>query len=135
MTVQPLDTIRSYHAHIYFDGPAQRAAAEALRAEIAERFSVLLGRWHDRLVGPHRRPMYQVAFAPAEFPRLVPWLMLNRRGLAVLIHPETGQPRRDHLAHAMWLGEILDIDASPLAESAAGPEPAIIPNTQPAVTP
>lgn len=135
MTVQPLDAIRSYHAHIYFDGPEQRRAAEALREEIAQRFSVLLGRWHDRLVGPHTRPMYQVAFAPAEFARLVPWLMLNRRGLAVLIHPNTGRSRPDHLTHAMWLGEILDINAAPLSEHDTEPEPEIIPNTQPTVTP
>lgn len=135
MTVQPLQTIQGYHAHIYFDGPEQRAAAEILREEIAQRFSVLLGRWHDRLVGPHTRPMYQVAFAPAEFARLVPWLMLNRRGLAVLIHPETGHSRRDHLIHAMWLGEILDINAAPLSEDRAEPGPAIVPNTHPTVTP
>lgn len=135
MTVQPLDTIRSYHAHIYFDGPEQRRAAEALREEIAQRFSVLLGRWHDKLVGPHMRPMYQVAFAPAEFARLVPWLMVNRRGLAVLVHPNTGHPRPDHLTHAMWLGEILDINAAPLPDREAEPEPEIVPNTQPTVTP
>jgi DOPA 4,5-dioxygenase len=134
MTVQPLDTIQSYHAHIYFDGPEQRRLAEALRAEIADRFSVLLGRWHDRLVGPHTRPMYQVAFAPVEFARFVPWLMLNRRGLAVLIHPNTGQPKADHLLHAIWLGEILDIDARPLSDR-DDPEPEIVPNTQPTAKP
>src|SRR5262245_56621448 len=100
MAVQSLSAIHSYHAHIYFDGPEQRAAAEALREEIDQRFSVMIGRWHDRPVGPHLRPMYQLAFLPAEFPRLVPWLMLNRRGLAVLIHPNTNHPRPDHLAHA-----------------------------------
>lgn len=61
--------------------------------------------------------------------------MLNRRGLAVLIHPETGQPRADHLLHAMWLGEVLDINAGPLPERSAEAEPALIPNTQPTVTP
>lgn len=101
MTVQPLDTIKSYHAHIYFDGVEQRNAAEILREEIGQRFPVLLGRWHDRLVGPHTIPMYQVAFAVAEFSRFVPWLMINRRGLAVLIHPDTGHPRSDHVNHAI----------------------------------
>lgn len=135
MTVQPLATIRSYHAHIYFDGPEQRAVAEALREEIAQRFSVMIGRWHDRPVGPHTRPMYQLAFLPTEFPRLVPWLMLNRHGLAVLVHPNTGHPRPDHLAHAMWLGEILEIDARPLPEHGSEPESEIVPNTRPATTP
>src|SRR5438093_12845958 len=134
MTVQPLDTIKSYHAHIYFDGPEQRHAAEILREEIGQRFPVLLGRWHDRLVGPHTRPMYQVAFAVAEFPRFVPWLMINRRGLAMLIHPDTGHPRSDHVDHAMWLGEILKLNAEPLSERAE-PVLEIIPNTQPIIAP
>ena len=135
MAVKSLDTIQSYHAHIYFDGPAQRCIAEILREEIAQRFSVLVGRWHDRLVGPHTRPMYQVVFATEAFPRLVPWLMINRRGLAVLIHPNTGHPRRNHLSDAMWLGEILDINAGPLGDYASEPESEIVPNTHPTETP
>jgi DOPA 4,5-dioxygenase len=135
MTIQPLDTIRNYHAHIYFDGPEQRRVAEALREEIGQRFSVLLGRWHDRLVGPHMRPMYQVAFSTPEFPRLVPWLMINRRGLAVLVHPNTGRSKSDHLVHALWLGEILGVNAASLSDQDEGPEPEIVPNTHPSVAP
>jgi aromatic ring-cleaving dioxygenase len=135
MTIQKLDSIRSYHAHIYFEGQEQRHLAEALREEIGARFSVRLGRWHDRLVGPHTRPMYQVSFAPGEFPLLVPWLMMNRRGLAVLIHPNTGQPKADHLLHALWLGENLAIDAAPLPDRDDAPEPPIELNTAPNVKP
>ena len=134
VTVQPLDTIHSYHAHIYFDGPDQRSIAETLREEIAQRFSVVLGRWHDKLVGPHTRPMYQVAFQPAEFARFVPWLMVNRRGLAVLVHPNTGRPRADHLEHALWLGEILTVDATPLPDS-TDHEDELVPNTAPTMEP
>lgn len=136
MTAQPVETIRSYHAHIYFDGAEQRRVAELLRAEIAQRFTVRLGRWHDRLVGPHMRPMYQVAFLPAEFPRFVPWLMINRRGLAVLIHPNTGRPKADHLTHALWLGEILDINATPLPDDEKDADPLETePNTNPSLRP
>jgi len=134
VTVQPLDSIRSYHAHIYFDGPEQRRLAEALRAEIADRFSVRIGRWHDRLIGPHTRPMYQVAFLPAEFPRFVPWLMVNRRGLAVLIHPNTGRSKSDHLMHALWLGEILEINAASLSDEEEI-ELEMEPNTNPTAQP
>ena len=49
--------------------------------------------------------MYQVAFAVAEFPRLVPWLMLNRDGLDVLVHPLSGDSLADHTRFAMWLGQ------------------------------
>jgi len=93
MTVQPLNTIRSYHAHIYFENAEQRSVAAILRDEIAQRFSVLIGSWHELPIGPHVRPMYQVAFSTAEFPKFVPWLMINRRGLAALVHPNTGHPR------------------------------------------
>jgi DOPA 4,5-dioxygenase len=113
MTVLPINAIQSYHAHIYFDGPEQRDIAESLRQQIAQRFSVQIGRWWDQPIGPHARPMYQVAFATAEFGRFVPWLMVNRRGLAVLIHPNTGEPKSDHLSRALWLGEILDINEGP----------------------
>lgn len=135
MALQKLDSIRSYHAHVYFDGAEQRRLAEALREEIGARFSVRLGRWHDRLVGPHARPMYQVSFEPEAFPRFVPWLMLNRRGLAVLVHPNTGRPKADHLQHALWLGEILAVDAATLPDRDDTPEPPIELNTDPKLEP
>src|SRR4051812_9437739 len=135
MTAQSIGTIRTYHAHVYFEGPAQRRVAETLREAIAQRFSVRLGRWHDRPVGPHTRPMYQVSFAPAEFPRFVPWLMLNRGGLAVLIHPNTGRSKSDHLIHALWLGEILPIDSAPLSDEDDDIDPELVPNTEPVLEP
>lgn len=101
--------ITSYHAHIYWRSPEERAAALALRQWIGERFGVAMGRVHDQAVGPHLQPMYQVAFTPDVFPRLVPWLMLNRGALSVLIHPNTGRARDDHLLHALWLGEPLTL--------------------------
>ena len=107
--LQPLAAIGSFHAHIYFDGPAQRETAMALREQIGQRFGVTLGRVHDGLVGPHARAMYQVAFDVASFGNFVPWLMLNRQGLTVLVHPNTRDSRRDHLTHALWMGEVLDI--------------------------
>jgi DOPA 4,5-dioxygenase len=134
--VQPINTIQSYHAHIYFDGPEQRDVALTLRHEIAERFPVQMGGVHDRAIGPHMRPMYQVAFSPPEFGRIVPWLMINLRGLAILVHPNTSRPKRDHLCDAMWLGENLGINDGPfLVESQSEPEPNIIPNTRPTVQP
>jgi aromatic ring-cleaving dioxygenase len=105
----------AYHAHVYYDPRATRDVAEQVRAGIAEWFpSARLGRWHELPVGPHTRAMFQVAFGSELFPALVPWLMLNRRSLSVLVHPETGDARADHLAHAAWLGEQLPLDASVL---------------------
>ena len=100
--------IRSYHAHIYYD-PETRPQAERLREAIGRAFAVQLGRWHDEPVGPHPTSMYQVAFAAEEFARLVPWLMLNRGGLDVLVHPQTEDAYRDHAVHALWLGTKLPL--------------------------
>jgi aromatic ring-cleaving dioxygenase len=106
-----MSAIIDYHAHIYFDGPDERALAAALRDRLASLFpAARLGAWHDRPVGPHTLPMYQVAFLPALFPTLVPWLMLNRTGLSVLVHPETGDDVTDHAEHAAWLGRPLALD-------------------------
>jgi DOPA 4,5-dioxygenase len=109
--------ISGYHAHVYY-APETRAAAEAVRAALGAGFAVQLGRWHDRPVGPHPTSMYQVAFAVEEFPRLVPWLMLNRRGLSVLVHPLTGDDVADHSAHALWLGPPLPLRLEALRENA-----------------
>lgn len=95
--------ISGYHAHIYYT-PATRATAAALREAIGQRFTAELGRWHDEPVGPHPVSMYQVAFPAAAFPRLVPWLMLNRAGLDILVHPLSGDAYEDHSRYALWLG-------------------------------
>jgi len=95
--------ISGYHAHVYYH-PETRERAERLRGGIAERFAARLGSWHDEPVGPHPIAMYQVAFAIDEFSRLVPWLMLNRDGLDVLVHPITEDAVADHSRNALWLG-------------------------------
>jgi aromatic ring-cleaving dioxygenase len=102
--------ITSYHAHIYYDPAATREAASRIRNAIAERFPMAqLGRWHDVPVGPHPIAMYQVAFAVEDFPRLVPWLMLNRGELVILVHPNTDDEYEDHAHHAVWLGAKLPL--------------------------
>ena len=53
--------------------------------------------------------MHQVVFGPGQFSLIVPWLLLNRRGLTILVHPETGDDYEDHAQHALWLGAILPL--------------------------
>ena len=106
-------TITGYHAHIYYDVSTREIAAH-VREGLGARFEVRLGRWHDTPVGPHPISMYQVAFAVAEFPRVVPWLMIHREGLDVLVHPETGDDVIDHTDHALWLGTKLELNIDAL---------------------
>jgi DOPA 4,5-dioxygenase len=128
--------ILSWHAHVYYDPATTRPRADALRQRIGERFHVQLGRWHDVPVGPHTAAMYQVAFAADVFASFVPWLMLHRAGLTVLVHPNTLAPRDDHLEHALWLGAPLPLKEAVLPlRIGVDEESAIVPNTTPQLGP
>lgn len=108
--------VSGYHVHIYYEERDGPAAARALRDAIAERFDVELGMWRDKPGGPHPAPMFQLNFAVESFAEIVPWLMLNRGGLNLLVHPETGDDVADHGDHALWLGQTLPIDFEAVRE-------------------
>jgi len=129
-----ISEITSYHAHIFYDPAATRLEAERLRGWIDERFAVTLGRWHDVKVGPHDQAMFQVAFAADLVSTLVPWLMLNHGRLSVLVHPNTTNPRRDHLVNPIWIGPPLAVHGEKLPEEATV-EQAPSPNTHPVLRP
>jgi aromatic ring-cleaving dioxygenase len=80
--------------------PGRRAAAQA----IGSKFSVEFGPLSDEPRGPHPISQFNVIFKIAEFQNLVPWLMLNRGGLDVLVHPLTESSYDDHSKNALWLG-------------------------------
>ena len=95
--------LKGYHAHVYY-GAATRPVAERLRNTIVARFAVKPGAFSDEPRGPHPVPQFNVIFEAAEFQNIVPWLMLNREGLNVLVHPLTESSYDDHSTHALWLG-------------------------------
>ncbi|HEY7663661.1 MAG TPA: DOPA 4,5-dioxygenase family protein [Xanthobacteraceae bacterium] len=110
--------IRDYHAHVYYDPASSRDRAARLRERVAEAFpQATLGRWHDELVGPHPQSMYQIAFPCELLASFLPWLMLNRDGLTILLHPGTGNPYADHSDHAVWLGDILPLRLETLRDT------------------
>lgn len=105
--------IDSFHAHVYYNSAARETAAR-VREQLGDRFEVQLGRWHDQPIGPHPTSMYQVAFLPDQFAQIVPWLMLHREGLDILLHPNTGDAVADHTNHALWLGDKLNLNIDSL---------------------
>ena len=105
--------IRDWHAHVYFDA-ATRDTAWALRERIEKSFDIKMGRFHEKPVGPHPRHSYQVHFRNDQLAPLIAWFTLNRGGLTVLMHPNTGQELEDHRDRAMWLGASETLDLSVL---------------------
>lgn len=134
MEVRRIAEVASYHAHIYFDPQTRRSDANAIREAAGERFAVRLGAIHGGPVGPHSQAMFQIAFAPELFGTLVPWLMLNHRGLSILVHPNTANEKRDHLVDAIWIGRPLAVDEAPLPAQTE-PQPAGEVNTAPTLAP
>jgi aromatic ring-cleaving dioxygenase len=108
--------IWGYHAHVYFVDETSDAALR-IREELPRRFRVELGRMLPAL-GPHPTPFFVASFGLDQFDKVVPWLMLNREGLSILVHPRTGtvganigeHELADHTAHAAWLGTPLSLD-------------------------
>jgi aromatic ring-cleaving dioxygenase len=64
--------------------------------------------------------MFEVnLFTPAQFGAFIPWLVINRGPLSVLVHPNTVDPvtgkrdaERDHTQRATWMGERVLLDMS-----------------------
>ena len=70
-------------------------------------------------MGPHPVAMFEVnLFTPAQFGAFIPWLVINRGPLSVLVHPNTINPEtgeheegeRDHTQRATWMGERIPLD-------------------------
>jgi DOPA 4,5-dioxygenase len=109
--------IGSWHAHVYFDAE-RRDAAWALRGLIETELAgrVVLGRFHEKPVGPHPMWSYQLELAPAEFAFVTAWLALNHGALDVFLHPNTDDALRDHRDSALWIGQSHALKLSALSD-------------------
>ena len=103
--------IRDFHAHIYFD-PDELAAAQSLAAEAQVRFGVPIGHFHLRPVGPHPRGSCQLTVPTKQFGDFAQWAALNRGGLTIFAHAETGDDLADHTEHVIWFGPSEPLDLS-----------------------
>jgi len=131
----PYTKITSYHAHIYFDEDTYTKAA-LLRKWVVERFPVELGNWNLEPRGPHITPSYYFGFTNDLLPVVVPWLQLNSLGLTILLHPNSDDPRADHLYYTLWVNRSQPVNAwawKRPGEPGAPPREKIFPNIVPSV--
>jgi aromatic ring-cleaving dioxygenase len=103
--------IDGFHAHVYFDADTVTKARDLCERAAAE-FGVVMGRVHERNVGPHPMWSCQLGTTNAQFAALLSWLALHRDGLIIFSHPNTADPLKDHRDHGIWLGTGLDLDLS-----------------------
>lgn len=108
MPTNPNPAVHGYHAHVYYSAET-KPVAERLARRLNEAFDVEIGAFSGERVGPHPIPQFQMIFRSEQFAAVVPWLMFNRDGLDILLHPLTDDMVDDHRIYATWLGTPVDL--------------------------
>jgi len=108
-TKRPVNLHKAYHAHVYFDDKTKDYARK-LCDEVGEKFSLKVGRFHEKLVGPHPRWSCQITFGKKDFETFIPWLDENRKELTIFVHGLTGDDLKDHTDFAYWLGQEVELN-------------------------
>ena len=107
--------IQGYHAHVYF-GSETVDLARSICETMRDLFDIPMGRIHEKNVGPHPRWSCQMTVPNGQFEECMAWLALNRQGLTIFVHPDTGEHLQDHRDRAIWMGELLELDLSIFTE-------------------
>ncbi|MBK66849.1 MAG: 4,5-dioxygenase [Rickettsiales bacterium] len=100
------------HIHIYFKDH-QKEEALTLKAKLAQKFpSLILGRFHEKPVGPHPVGSFLVFPKNEKDERAVKYFLKSKIGnLSAMIHPETGDDFEDHRDENIeWIGPEFDIN-------------------------
>ena len=118
---------KGWHAHVYYNAETKGKAAK-LSETLRAKFKVEGGTLSDEPRGPHPISQFNIIFEAPEFQEVVPWLMLNREGLDILVHPLTDSSYNDHTAYAMWLGQPVALKTEILRHAPVGD--ALLPSAQ-----
>jgi len=106
---RPTNSHKAYHAHVYFDEDTKIMAKKLCDAS-ADKHGLLVGRFHEKLVGPHPRWSCQITFGSKDFDEYISWLDANRGGLTIFVHALTGDDLKDHTEFAGWLGPEVELN-------------------------
>ena len=104
-------SIQNFHAHIYYD-PDEVDQAKQLAAAAQARFPIAVGHFHLGPVGPHPRGSCQLTVPTDLFGDVAQWLTLNRDGLTIFAHANTGNDLADHTERVIWFGPSETLDLS-----------------------
>ena len=104
----PNPKLYGYHAHVYYSAET-KPVAERFHRRLSAVYPVEMGQFSGERVGPHPIPQFQIIFTCDQFKDVVPWMMLNREGLDILVHPLTDDMIDDHTVYALWLGGPVDL--------------------------
>lgn len=118
-----------YDIHTYFDmenkDHAQKVFQNFLQFLKSQGIVVASSGFYPKTFerSPHLKPMWEVDLKPQEklFEKLgiaISWLMLNREGLSIIVHPHTGIHSRqqkilDHTDYALWMGPPVTLNVDP----------------------
>lgn len=108
----------AYHAHVYFS-PEEFAEAEHVCKGAAEKFSIPMGRMHNRPIGPHPTGSCQLTIPGLKADGVFKWLDENRGDLTVMVHALTGDDWTDHTEGVFWLGDAQPLKLSIFRKSAS----------------
>lgn len=130
MSIEPTEVItEGYDVHTYFKIEEKEKAFSVYQNFLEylkdNNIKVTSG-FHPDIFddSPHPLPMWEVDLDiqdcwQEKLGIAISWLMLNREGLSILIHPNTGLRNRDsklmdHTEYTLWLGNpvILNLDPS-----------------------
>lgn len=94
-----------FDIHVYYTDDTRESAYD-LRKRFSEKFpGVKLYRPHDKPIGPHNSGMWEAqCYNQEQFSTYLPWLCLNHGPHSILIHPNTDDPKQDHVHRPLWIG-------------------------------
>ena len=104
-----------YHAHIYWSDDDGREIALKLRPYLKS-IGCQLGTVHDKPIGPHPLPMYQINYHDRVSSVVEKFLRNNCGNLSVLLHEDTGDDIKDHTVGVRWIGKPVVLDIAWLEE-------------------
>ena len=101
--------INNFHIHLYYN-ESNINLAKDLAKKVEEKYSIKVGKFHKRNVGPHPMWSVQLSIPTDMFGDILSFVAINRNGLIVFSHPDTGNVLLDHTEYAIWMGDVLDLN-------------------------